>query len=884
MKIGILCLSVSFLFPSTLAMAQSVPLSLQSIQPSAVPAGSGATSVTLTGSGFTSSVTVVLSDQRTLQTLTPVFVDSTTLQLTIPASFLTTPAALVLRAVNGPSASETQFLYVYSWAAPTVTSINPAGGLPGTTTTVTLTGTNLIGATATFANGAITAVTDPKDNLSPPTKWTLQITIPADAALETHAITISTPSGSTTTCGARPCTFSIVQSGTWTDASTASLPIPSAVIRLLDGRVLVVGVNTSPNGYISVAQIFDPGTNQWTGIGAPNTPRKLPNTAGVLLPDGRVFVSGSDSLMAEIYDPAAAAWSYTNPMTEAAGGSAILLPSGKVLVQQAVASSGADLFDPVSGVFQSIPAPSGTMQLLTDGKVLLLADGNDKLYDPATGAISAVPSVQPPFPTNTGYISRLLPDGRVLIQAGQRYQIHDALLVSSFAVIYDARTNTLLPSTITIGGGSPFHGAVVLPSGNVLVSEVLPIAVGPVTYLSSATAVSYDPKTDQIFPQTSANHPFTPDVLLDDGRTFGISNLNGTEFHAIFAGLYTPAPYTTTPPVIGSVLSINGVAGGPTAIEVRGTSFLPNSIVQLGQSRLVTLYLGAQHLVAFVPPALGSSLNLGITVTNPGSSGGGTASAPVGFVRTLPIADVETGTIRTGYAIITPDSGTPAPTSTLTYGIVQNAIVQSLASILPTPLTADTSLLVDFVQTIGRNLGVAIANPNNSSVTVTLTLRDSKGVPAASPVLLSIGAGNQIARFVSELFPAGTLGAAFTGSLSIQSSVPISITGLRFSGQEFSTVPVPSAGTATVPQHGAVGGPNALIFPQFAMSGGWATIFGLVNPTGNVISGRLDLFDPAGNPLVVTLNDVTASTFAYSIPAHGSFTLAPRDPTGQSPF
>jgi len=360
--------------------------------------------------------------------------------------------------------------------------------------------------------------------------------------------------------------------------------------------------------------------------------------------------------------------------------------------------------------------------------------------------------------------------------------------------------------------------------------------------------------------------------------------LNGTEFHAIFAGLYTPAPYTTTPPVIGSVLSINGVAGGPTAIEVRGTSFLPNSIVQLGQSRLVTLYLGAQHLVAFVPPALGSSLNLGITVTNPGSSGGGTASAPVGFVRTLPIADVETGTIRTGYAIITPDSGTPAPTSTLTYGIVQNAIVQSLASILPTPLTADTSLLVDFVQTIGRNLGVAIANPNNSSVTVTLTLRDSKGMPAASPVLLSIGAGNQIARFVSELFPAGTLGAAFTGSLSIQSSVPISITGLRFSGQEFSTVPVPSAGTATVPQHGAVGGPNAMIFPQFAMSGGWATIFGLVNPTGNVISGRLDLFDPAGNPLVVTLNDVTASTFAYSIPAHGSFTLAPRDPTGQSPF
>src|SRR5207247_11424057 len=175
------------------------------------------------GSVVTRSRRVVCADQRSIQTLTPVFARSTTPQLMIPASFLTTRAALVLRAVNGPSASETQFLYVYSWAAPTVTSINPAGGLPGTTTTVTLTGTNLIGATATFANGAITAVTDPKNNLSPPTNRTLQITIPANAAFETHEITISTPSGSTTTCGARPCMFSIVQSGRWTDASTASL-------------------------------------------------------------------------------------------------------------------------------------------------------------------------------------------------------------------------------------------------------------------------------------------------------------------------------------------------------------------------------------------------------------------------------------------------------------------------------------------------------------------------------------------------------------------------------------------------------------------------------------------------------------------------------------
>jgi len=46
--------------------------------------------------------------------------------------------------------------------------------------------------------------------------------------------------------------------------------------------------------------------------------------------------------------------------------------------------------------------------------------------------------------------------------------------------------------------------------------------------------------------------------------------------------------------------------------------------VQLGQTKLVTLYLGSGRLVAFVPPGLLSLLDSGITVTNP-APGGGTA-------------------------------------------------------------------------------------------------------------------------------------------------------------------------------------------------------------------------------------------------------------------
>jgi len=65
---------------------------------------------------------------------------------------------------------------------------------------------------------------------------------------------------------------------------------------------------------------------------------------------------------------------------------------------------------------------------------------------------------------------------------------------------------------------------------------------------------------------------------------------------------------------------------------------------------------------------------------------------------------------------------------------------------------------------------------------------------------------------------------------------------------------------------GAAGGPNAIMFPRFAMSGGCATTLGLVNNTSSSISGRIDIFDSSGNPMVIPWNCAHNSTFKYSIP------------------
>jgi hypothetical protein len=179
-----------------------------------------------------------------------------------------------------------------------------------------------------------------------------------------------------------------------------------------------------------------------------------------------------------------------------------------------------------------------------------------------------------------------------------------------------------------------------------------------------------------------------------------------------------------------------------------------------------------------------------------------------------------------------------------------------------------------------------------------MTLRDETGVVVGSPVVVPVSSHQQISKFLNDLFGSQTIGSGFRGSVRMQSPVAFAAIGLRFSGSLFSTLPVlvtagsPGVPTRTlvagtvvnVPLPGTVGGSTAVIVPQFAISGGWATQISLVNNTNATISGRLDVFDTQGNPMAVPLNGENKSTFTFSIPAGGTLILAPRDSNGQSPL
>jgi hypothetical protein len=82
-----------------------------------------------------------------------------------------------------------------------------------------------------------------------------------------------------------------------------------------------------------------------------------------------------------------------------------------------------------------------------------------------------------------------------------------------------------------------------------------------------------------------------------------------------------------------------------------------------------------------------------------------------------------------------------------------------------------------------------------------------------------------------------------------------------------------------------IGGAGAVLLPQFATGGGWATEIVLSNTGTTAMTARVDLFKSDGTPLTATLNNQTSSSFSnLTIPAGGVITLAARNTTGDSVF
>jgi len=228
----------------------------------------------------------------------------------------------------------------------------------------------------------------------------------------------------------------------WVSANVPPFSL-GAMTRLLDGKVISVGVTTQLNEQIRRVAIYDPLADSWRETTPMNYHRN--NATSILLFDGRLLVVGgtkdepSFQLPAgppEIFVPSTEKWTevqvqgsdtspeFVNMWTRS---NINYLPNGKVLVLSQIYNR-AYLFDPMTGDAKQTSSPQTgignsfpSSTILRDGRILFLSNSfmvgpptSAEIYDPETESWSMVDlptSVDKTLPLR---LAATLPDGKAL--------------------------------------------------------------------------------------------------------------------------------------------------------------------------------------------------------------------------------------------------------------------------------------------------------------------------------------------------------------------------------------------------------------------------------------------------------------------------------------
>ncbi|MEI7728714.1 MAG: kelch repeat-containing protein [Verrucomicrobiota bacterium] len=258
---------------------------------------------------------------------------------------------------------------------------------------------------------------------------------------------------------------------------------------LTDGHVLVAGGNSSASN----TELYDSSSGTWTATGPLNTPSEF--HSGTVLPNGKVLVAGGETWRVnpvyisrtELYDPIVNSWALVSPMNDTRGlHTATLLTNGKVLVTGGAwdvvpyavyTRSSAELYDPAASAWSKTGSMASarcghTATLLPNGLVLV---AGGVYYTPSTGNnLSSAelynPSTETWIPTAAMTAARgfhtatLLPNGLVLVAGGDS---GSAKLSSS--ELYDPTVGTWAV-TGSMSSSRSSHTATLLPNGKVFVA------------------------------------------------------------------------------------------------------------------------------------------------------------------------------------------------------------------------------------------------------------------------------------------------------------------------------------------------------------------------------------------------------------------------------
>jgi hypothetical protein len=297
-------------------------------------------------------------------------------------------------------------------------------------------------------------------------------TLPQDQ--DGGAITLL-PSGSVLVTGGNSGGASIYQGdgalgpGTWTSAGAMRVGrVLGRATRLLDGRVLIVGGHppaTNTSDATTTAEVWAPSVG-WKAVGALSASRV--SQAQALLASGKVLVAGgSGGSSAELFDPTKNTFAATGSLSVARdGATATLLPNGKVLIaggSNPTSTSTAEIFEESTGTFRvlaskmSAPHALHGAVLLPNGRVLIVDRTTTELFDPATEAFVAGPTLSS---ARDGRTAGVLPNGDVVVGGNAAALLRErySLATNAFTPTGPFAVSTIEESSAATPFGRVFMG------------------------------------------------------------------------------------------------------------------------------------------------------------------------------------------------------------------------------------------------------------------------------------------------------------------------------------------------------------------------------------------------------------------------------------------
>jgi aryl-phospho-beta-D-glucosidase BglC (GH1 family) len=678
---------------SVFANAQTYPQQL--IDDFAPPSGPVGSAISVTGSGFIGTTAVWVGSGHDAGFVVN---SDTSLSVTVPADATTGQIAIFNPAHSAFSGSN--FTLTTAAASPTITSISPSSGSPGTA--VTISGTGFSSATGVKFHGTVASIISKSAT-------TIQTSVPADATSGT--VKVVTPSGTATSA---------------TSFTVSAYPQP-----LIDSFSPTIG---APGSQITVIGSGFTGANAvWVGSGHDATFKVISDTSmTITVPTdattGQIAIfnpvhaafAGSNYTVTTSSVPSVTAFSPTmgspgTKVTITGNGftTATLVKFGGVSAFFSVINANSILAtvpaSAVSGVI-SVTSPSGTGSSSASFTVTAYPQQMINDFTPASGAFGSTITV-----TGSGFTGT----NAVWVGSG-----HGA----TFSTVNDTTLSVVIPSDATTGQiavFNPAHSAFsgsnfTVTGGGPTITGISPTS-GPVgtsvmitgTALSGTSQVKFNDVAATSFSVASATSVTATVPASATTGPITITTSSGTAQSASTFAV-TVAPNT---PTITSVVPTNGTVG--TGITITGTNLsVPYSVTfgDITSTDFTDIFPDGTQFTVRVPSVSQGSMPITVRTS---SASGPTVTASATFTASATQA-------KPTISSISPSSGAPGTVVNVTG---TNLLGAAVATFNGTPAAIPTSVTATSLQIVvptGSNNGViAVSTPGGTAFSSNFTVTGS---------------------------------------------------------------------------------------------------------------------------------------------------------------